>query len=262
MAMYVCRRSAALSLCRRRASTIRPDAPMRQSSIIVSSAVFTTLTRKFGEESYWEEFYGSKNAKNCFEWFVTYKDIEPHILRHFPPAGRILHLGCGSSDVGARLSKANNGFTILEVDAAKSAIAKSQALHNHINGAEHTSEKIEFYCNKAQKLPFRANCIDAALDKGTVDALICGSKFDDAIAMVGEAHRVLKEGGVFVQITTEGPELRKDFFIEAGQRHKTPYDWESIGFSSVVVDPLVQEEQDALECFLYILQKKKKTPSC
>jgi len=80
--------------------------------------------------------------------------------------------------------------------------------------------------------------------------------------MVGEAHRVLKEGGVFVQITTEGPELRKDFFIEAGQRHKTPYDWESIGFSSVVVDPLVQEEQDALECFLYILQKKKKTPSC
>lgn len=54
-----------------------------------------------------------------------------------------------------------------------------------------------------------AGTFDAVVDKGTLDALLCGS-VDDAREMVTEMHRVLCTGGAYVQVSAEDPEARLD----------------------------------------------------
>lgn len=50
---------------------------------------------------------------------------------------------------------------------------------------------------------------DAVLDKGTLDAIMCGhDSYDNACLMIAEVYRVLRPGGVFVEITYGSPDAR------------------------------------------------------
>lgn len=64
-------------------------------------------------------------------------------------------------------------------------------------------------------LNFPTGRFDAVVDKGTLDALLCGSA-EDALEMVSEVHRVLRNGGVYVQISAEDPEARLELLTECG----------------------------------------------
>lgn len=61
---------------------------------------------------------------------------------------------------------------------------------------------------------------DAIVDKGTLDALLCSS-VEDARDMVTEMHRVLRNGGAYVQVSAEDPETRLDLLTgcEPWSRH-------------------------------------------
>lgn len=54
-----------------------------------------------------------------------------------------------------------------------------------------------------------SRALTGVLDKGTLDALMCGDAADrDSRAMLREVHRVLRPGGVYMMITSHSPKSR------------------------------------------------------
>eukprot|EP01126_Amoeba_proteus_P010757 TRINITY_DN1423_c0_g1_i1.p1 TRINITY_DN1423_c0_g1~~TRINITY_DN1423_c0_g1_i1.p1 ORF type:complete len:167 (-),score=12.80 TRINITY_DN1423_c0_g1_i1:268-768(-) len=77
--------------------------------------------------SYWDSFYQEKVdskrlKKNNFEWFVSKVDcLVDHLLPHLPTSGNILHIGCGTSELGIRLYQ--RGFrNIHGIDISATAV--------------------------------------------------------------------------------------------------------------------------------------------
>mmetsp|Transcript_13545 Transcript_13545/g.17839 ORF Transcript_13545/g.17839 Transcript_13545/m.17839 type:complete len:227 (+) Transcript_13545:98-778(+) len=206
---------------------------------------YFSITKKFASIKYWEEFYAREDdaRSKSFEWFLQYNTIEPIIISKLPQKCSVLHIGCGTSNVGVNLAK--QGFKVKEVDASKNAIKRCKELHSENLG------QAEFFVAKAQELPFESCSIDAAIDKGTLDALLCGYE-EDAHMMLADVHRILKKNGVYIQITTEAPELRKELFENAATSFHKPYQWGSISFTEVSSEL----NDDDYSYFIYFLEKK------
>jgi len=64
---------------------------------------------------------------------------------------------------------------------------------------------------------------DAVIDKGTLDCILCGDNATTSSAKaLGEVHRVLKAGGVYICVSYGMPQHREHYFS------KPEYDWEVI----------------------------------
>ena len=72
----------------------------------------------------------------------------------------------------------------------------------------------------ATALPLESNTFDAVLDKGTLDAMLCGTDADATVtAMLREAHRVLRPGGKLLIVTYGDPHCRLPWLL----RGKLPW---------------------------------------
>ena len=70
---------------------------------------------------------------------------------------------------------------------------------------------VSFLAADVTDLPFVSGMFDVVFDKGTMDSLLKGNRGETHGAnMVAEAMRVLRPGGLMIQITDEDPELRVD----------------------------------------------------
>lgn len=123
------------------------------------------------------------------------------------PNNRLLHVGCGTSDVGPKLAReASLSLHLTDIDSSPSAVRLMKHRHACLDN---------YTCQEADVLglDFPVGSFDAVVDKGTLDALLCGS-VDEARNMVTEMHRVLTKGGVYVQVTAEHPEARLELLTE------------------------------------------------
>lgn len=60
---------------------------------------------------------------------------------------------------------------------------------------------------------FRTGMFDLAIDKSTIDALLCGvSAFEKVAFMLKETQRVLRTGGTYIAISYGRPEGRSFHF--------------------------------------------------
>ena len=97
---------------------------------------------------------------------------------------------------------------------------------------ERCSEKMSMKCMVASEvslvgdvedihhMSYPDESFDVVIDKGTLDAIICGDEatcFPDKVLL--EVNRVLKKGGVYICITFGMPENRMDYF------QKSPLKW-------------------------------------
>ena len=122
---------------------------------------------------------------------------------------RLLHVGCGTSDVGPKLAQeASLSLHLTDVDSSPSAVRLMKRRHAGLDN---------YTCQEANvlRLGFPPGRFDAVVDKGTLDAILCSS-VEEARDMVSEMHRVLREGGVYVQVTAEDPEARLELLTECG----------------------------------------------
>jgi len=123
-------------------------------------------------------------------------------------SSRILIAGCGNSELSAHMW--TDGFRgLVSVDYSGVVVEKMRSLY----AAEPTLAD-QFLVGDVRDLRSLAacradGCVDAVIDKGTLDAILCGAdSARNGGSMLAEMHRLLAPGGVLIVITYGQPSSR------------------------------------------------------
>ncbi|XP_041126969.1 eEF1A lysine and N-terminal methyltransferase isoform X1 [Polyodon spathula] len=173
-------------------------------------------SKEFSSAEYWEKFFKKRGDKS-FEWYGTYTELCGVLHKYIKPTDTVLVVGCGSSELSEQLYDA--GYRDLtNIDISTTAIARMQER----NSARRPS--MTFLCVDAQRMePFADGSFQAALDKGTLDALAPDGS-PDTVERVGrvfaEVGRVLRVGGRYVCVT-----LAQEHVLRAAVEHFSGEGW-------------------------------------
>nr|CAB3262926.1 uncharacterized protein LOC100185269 [Phallusia mammillata] len=167
-----------------------------------SSDAAKNLMMNLGMKEAWSNFYNSSDESR--EWFVSYKDIKDHLdnIIHHNSCQNALDIGCGTSSLGPTLAEKHSDLSVYCLDASIECLVKLSTQFPQCTYV---------VCDICNQLPFATCSIDMVIDKGTSEAILrhCDGKKQFGMLMK-EVFRVLKPNGIFVQITTEPPEVRLD----------------------------------------------------
>ena len=111
--------------------------------------------------------------------FLKYRDWMDELLRHLPPAGDVLDLGCGCGEPVARLLAATKQVTGVDISPVQ------------IDRATSLLPQAKFICS---------DMCDLAFTEATFDAIVClyaiiHVPLDEQPALLGNMGRWLKPGG-------------------------------------------------------------------
>ncbi len=155
----------------------------------------------YGNPEYWEARY--KDINSTFDWLEDYKTLKDIIDNLSIPkeTGKIINLGCGNSEFSENMY--DDGYlNIYNIDISKNVI-------NIMKKRNEKREKMIFEVMDVRDLKLENNSIDLAIDKSTIDALLCGeNSFINVAKMIKEVQRVLKVGGYYMIISYGSPENR------------------------------------------------------
>ncbi|KAL0212374.1 hypothetical protein RCL1_006000 [Eukaryota sp. TZLM3-RCL] len=173
---------------------------------------------EYSDPNYWIERY-KKEASTNFDWYLTYVNLKDILSPYLQEGMKILVVGCGNSRLSYQLYE--DGFkNVVSIDIADSAI------NQMIEKYRETAPELEWQVMDVRKLDFPSGSFDLVVDKGTMDALLCGKdSFENVYSAHKEIHRVLKPSGTYINITYGQPEARQDHFRRQGLNwtveHKT-----------------------------------------
>jgi ubiquinone/menaquinone biosynthesis C-methylase UbiE len=135
----------------------------------------------------------------------------------------------------------------------------------HINNIDYSSEltakmkdkykdklpTMQYVCMDARYLSFEDNSIDAVIDKGTIDAVLCGDNSTaNCIKVLSEVYRVLSPNGVFICISHRPPSHRLEYL------ESSLFRWE-ITMNQVQKPPMGEPQADDGSSVHYIYCCKK-----
>ena len=156
----------------------------------------------YGNASYWEERYKSCDD-STFDWLENYATLKDIISSLNIPkeTGRILNLGCGNSEFSENMYC--DGYkNINNIDISKNVI-KIMSQRNK------DKEGMTYEVMDVRELKYENNYFDLAVDKSTIDAILCGDDaFINVAKMIKEVQRVLKVGGYYMIVSYGTPEYR------------------------------------------------------
>jgi SAM-dependent methyltransferase len=177
------------------------------------------LGHHLSDQAYWEGFYDRRindpKASQHFEWFLspdrTVQLLQDVTAAFGSEAPALLYVGCGTSTLGLDLLRAGVCTSLVNTDYSSTAIRDMELAHGTHGGR---CSWLEDDCT-ASSLP--SGSFDLVVDKGTMDALGFG---DGGVArcqrMVSEMHRLLRPGGIFLQVTDEPPERGRVEVLKLG----------------------------------------------
>jgi SAM-dependent methyltransferase len=194
----------------------------------------------YGTQEYWVERY--KEDKGLYDWFGKYDgSLKAKLSELIKRNTKILHLGCGNSELGPDMFL--DGYhNICNLDYAANVIKLQKERFEHL---EWTVGDIFQLDESLQDRVF-----DVALDKGTLDALLTAKHdpwdpepeiIEYITAYMNEVARHLKSGGRFIHITFVQSHFRKRFL-------------EVPAFHSVEVHTL-SSQSGGFEYFVYVARK-------
>ncbi|KAF8066419.1 EEF1AKMT4 [Scenedesmus sp. PABB004] len=155
----------------------------------------------YGDASYWDARYAREPT--CFDWYQTWEGLAPVLNAHFKQRDRLLHIGVGTSQLQADMVREGGYACIVNTDISAVAVAQMQALHSAL-------PQLTYRVSDARSMPeFDDASFDGLLDKGTLDAVLCGPDAGaNAAAVLEECARVLRPGGTLLVITYGDPSSR------------------------------------------------------
>ena len=156
----------------------------------------------YGDKTYWEDRYKS-SENSTFDWLENYSALRDIIssLKIPKETGQILNLGCGNSEFAEDMYI--DGYkNIKNIDISHNVI-KTMAERNK------DKEGMIYEVMDVRDLKYEDNSFDLAVDKSTIDALLCGEDaFINVAKMIKEVQRVLKVGGYYMIVSYGTPEYR------------------------------------------------------
>jgi ubiquinone/menaquinone biosynthesis C-methylase UbiE len=153
--------------------------------------------------------------------------------------GRLLNVGAGTSPMGIDLIQ--DGIGLVEnIDICETVVRKMESKYEN-------EPRLIWRVMDCQNLEYAECSFDSVIEKGTIDALSCGSESSVSVErMLREIYRVLKPGGTFVSISFGPPTLRLPYLRQAG------LDW-AIG------EPILVPKLMIANCYYYVYWATKRT---
>jgi ubiquinone/menaquinone biosynthesis C-methylase UbiE len=156
----------------------------------------------YGDITYWEQRY-KDSEYTTFDWLENYPTLKEIIISLNIPkeTGKILNLGCGNSEFSENMY--DDGYhNIKNIDISQNVIKLM---------AERSKDRPEmtYEVMDVRDIKYESNFFDLAIDKSTIDALLCGDDaFINVAKMIKEVQRVLKVGGYYMIISYGTPDDR------------------------------------------------------
>jgi ubiquinone/menaquinone biosynthesis C-methylase UbiE len=194
--------------------------------------------KNYGDSKYWEDRYRKKETS--FDWFFEWDRLQQETKEFFSSSDHALVLGCGNSTMSKDML--SSGFPlVVSIDIAPSVIAQLQAKHEK-------EPRLQWYTMDCTKLTFPDGAFELAVDKGTIDALMCGDNSDDRIAAtMKEIFRVLKNGGHFIIVSFGSPSQR----FPPMRRDKLKW----YVYPPIVIPPPEERPNDTIN-YVYVFEKR------
>lgn len=163
----------------------------------------------YGDKDYWDKRYeiASNSTNQIYDWYKDYDSgLKDYINRRVSKSDSILVIGCGNSLLSEEMYL--DGYSnITSIDYSRNAINIMSAR------AYSRGYDLKYLEMDARNLNFKDESIDVVLDKGTIDALMCGDdSSENCDQLAREAYRVLKPGGTMICISYGIPSSRIEVF--------------------------------------------------
>ncbi|XP_074523549.1 eEF1A lysine and N-terminal methyltransferase [Halichoeres trimaculatus] len=166
---------------------------------------------EFSSAEYWEKFF-KKRGDKAFEWYGDYNTLCGVLHRYIKVPDQVLVVGCGNSELSEQLYDVGyKNLTNIDI---------SETVVTHMN--QRNSERrpgLTFQQVDATQTPYEDGSFQAALDKGTLDAVASEGEGVIARNMLTEVGRVLSVGGRYVCVTLAQEsviQLAVELFVELG----------------------------------------------
>jgi len=201
-------------------------------------------TAQYGKgRDYWDKRY--TEDPEPFDWYQRYDSLK-HIINKWCPkeSSRTLIVGCGNSKLSEDMN-ADGYCAIVNIDISPVVIEQMK---------EKSNSALEYVVMDVTEMTaFESASFDAVIDKGTLDALLCGEgSAENADRMCSEISRVLKPSGTFMLITYGSPKTRMQYL------EPRKYQWEVSKFTvdkpTVNFDDKDQREKDVH--YVYCCKKR------
>ncbi|MED6231467.1 eEF1A lysine and N-terminal methyltransferase [Ataeniobius toweri] len=166
---------------------------------------------EFSSADYWERFF-KKRGERAFEWYGDYNKLCGILHKYIKLQDKVLVVGCGNSELSEQLYDV--GYKHLtNIDISETVVA-----HMNQRNAERRPD-LTFHQVDATQTPYEDASFQAALDKGTLDAVASEEEGALARRMITEVSRVLRVGGRYVCVTLAQESVIKlavDHFVQIG----------------------------------------------
>ncbi|XP_051511192.1 eEF1A lysine and N-terminal methyltransferase isoform X1 [Myxocyprinus asiaticus] len=148
---------------------------------------------EFSSAEYWERFF-RKRGEKAFEWYGDYNSLCGVLHKYIKPREKVLVVGCGNSELSEQLYDVGY-HQLTNIDISETVVS-----HMNQRNTERRPD-LTFQQVDATKTGFESGSFQAALDKGTLDAMASEEEGALARRMLEEVGRVLAVGGRYVCVT-------------------------------------------------------------
>eukprot|EP00798_Chlamydomonas_sp_ICE-L_P031306 gene31305-6453_t len=182
--------------------SIERSSPTAKSSNYDNPALYSA-NDNFSDATYWNRKYDIDRLP--FEWYRGWQSLEPLLLKYLPPQLPILQVGVGTSTIQHDMV-IDGGYTrVVNLDYADVCIERMSKMHADVPA-------LEYVMGDVKKIDFEDQSFGGILDKGTLDALLCGDCAEgDAHKMMIECSRLLQPGCSYFMVTHGPPPARLSF---------------------------------------------------
>ncbi|XP_077440182.1 eEF1A lysine and N-terminal methyltransferase [Vanacampus margaritifer] len=194
---------------------------------------------EFSSAEYWERFF-KKRGEKSFEWYGDYNKLCGVLHKYIKMQDKVLVVGCGNSELSEQLHDV--GYKHLtNIDISETVVS-----HMNQRNADRRPD-LKFQQVDATQMPYQDACYQAALDKGTLDAMASEEGGELARNMLTEVARVLSVGGRYVCIT-----LAQESVIRLAVEHFVQLGW-AVRLHCLQEETSAEENDDSFALPVFVL---------